>query len=335
MVRYRHLPSRLPLHLRGHAGAPQTGVRAALRREHRRAGRKHAARDPHKPHARRWRPQGHPRAGLHGRRRRRSRRRRHETTAPAGRLPEGDHRGGPREHPARIYGELVSRAVKGGPVARCCSVGHNILWVVWRRRLRMGRAVSLVGAVFALVCVVLVLLVVPAGAQDGGIHLPTAADGSNPENPSDNPTIITIAARGCTVAAGASITLEDGDGTRAVFTDGDRGITIISQDGHPRIEGPPGDFVGDHARFPGSDKSFDTDGDYSVVSSTGVTDCEGGTAPVDDQYDPGDVDDPGGTVPDTASRTGMPDTGGPPYLALGALLFLGAALLVGRGVLRS
>jgi hypothetical protein len=200
----------------------------------------------------------------------------------------------------------------------------------------MGRAVSLCG-IFALFCVVLALLVVPAGAQqDGGIPPGTAANGSNPENPSDNPTLITIAASGCTVAAGASITLEDGDGTRAIFTDGERGITIISQDGRPRIEGPPGDFIGNHAKFPTSDKSFDTDGDYAVVSSTGVTDCEGGDAgPAQDQYDPGDVDNPCDTVPNTSSETQMPDTGGPPYLALGALLLMFAALLVGRGVLRS
>ena len=199
----------------------------------------------------------------------------------------------------------------------------------------MGRAVSMFGAAFALMCVVLVILVVPAGAQDGGIPPRTAATGSNPENPSDTPRVITIAASGCTVAAGASVTLEDGDGTRAIFTDGERGITIISQDGRPRIEGPPGDFIGNHASFPTSDESFDTDGDYSVVSSTGITGCRGGTAPVDDQYGPGDVNDPGDTVPNTSSGTGIPDTGGPPYLAFGALVFLGAALLVGRGVLRS
>jgi hypothetical protein len=200
----------------------------------------------------------------------------------------------------------------------------------------MGRAISLVGAVFALFCVVLVLLVVPAGAQDGGIPPGTAANGSNPDNPSDTPRVITIAARGCTVAAGASIILEDGDGTRAIFTDGERGITIISQDGRPRIEGPPGDFIGNHAKFPTSDESFSTDGDYAVVSSTGVTDCEGGDAgPAQDQYDPGEVDNPGDTVPNTSSETQMPDTGGPPYLALGALLLMFAALLVGRGVLRS
>jgi hypothetical protein len=205
----------------------------------------------------------------------------------------------------------------------------------------MGRAVSLFGAVFALFCAFLVLLVVPAGAQDGGIPPGTAANGSNPDNPSAPPTIITIAASGCTVAAGASITLEDGDGTQAIFTDGERGITIVSQDGRPRIEGPPGDFIGNHAKHPTSDKSFDTDGDYTVVSSTGVTGCTGGntggddTGPAQDQYDPGDVNDPGDTVPNTSSQTQMPDTGGPPYMALGALLLMAAALLVGSGVLRS
>jgi hypothetical protein len=200
----------------------------------------------------------------------------------------------------------------------------------------MGRAVSLIGAVFALLCVVLALLVVPAGAQDGGIPPGTAANGVDTDNNNSPPDVIVVAASGCTVAAGASITLEDGDGTRAIFTDGDRAITIISQDGRPRIEGPPGDFVGDHARFPTSDESFDTDGDYSVVSSTGVTGCRGGSAgSSQDQYHQGDVNNPGDTVPNTSSETQMPDTGGPPYLALGALLLMFAGLVVGRGVLRS
>jgi hypothetical protein len=205
----------------------------------------------------------------------------------------------------------------------------------------MGRMVSLVGAVLALLFVALVLLVVPAGAQDGGIPPGTAANGVDTDNNNSPPDVIVVAASGCTIAAGASITLEDGDGTRAIFTDGDRGITIISQDGRPRIEGPPGDFIGDHARFPTSDEAFDTDGDYSVVSSTGVTDCRGGDAGGDDtdaaqdQYDPGDVSNPSDTVPNTSSDKQIPDTGGPPYLALGALLLMLGALLVGRGVLRS
>jgi hypothetical protein len=205
----------------------------------------------------------------------------------------------------------------------------------------MGRTFSFIGAVFALLCVVLVLFVLPAGAQDGGGIPPgTAANGVDTDNNNSPPDVIVVAATGCTVAAGASITLEDGDGTRAIFTDGDRGITIVSQNGHPRIEGPVGDFVGDHARFPTSDESFDTDGDYSVVSSTGVTGCTGGgAAPAEDQYgsgnnDTGNVDNPKDVVPDTTSSKQIPDTGGPPYLAFGALILMFAALLVGRGVLR-
>ena len=195
----------------------------------------------------------------------------------------------------------------------------------------MGRAVSLFGAVFALACFALALCVLPAGAQDGGIPSGTAANGVDTDDNNSPPDVIVVAANGCIVAAGASITLEDGDGTRAIFTDGDRGITIVAQDGHPRIEGPPGDFVGDHARFPTSDDAFDTDGDYSVVSSTGVTDCTGGdAAPVDDQYDSGNVDDPDDVVPNTSSKTKIPPTGGPPYLAFGAVLFLCVALLAGR-----
>lgn len=199
----------------------------------------------------------------------------------------------------------------------------------------MGRAVSMLGTVFALLCVVPAFLVVPAEAQDGRIPPGTPARGVDTDNNNSPPDVIVVAASDCTVAPGASITLADGDGTPAIFTDGEKEITIISQDGSPRIEGPQDDFIGDHATHPGSDKSFDTDGDYSVVSSRGVTGCRGGTAPVDDQYNPGEVDNPDGTVPDTTSRTGIPNTGGPPYLALGALVFLGAALLVGRGVLRS
>ena len=199
----------------------------------------------------------------------------------------------------------------------------------------MRRAVSLSGAVLALLCVLLVLLVLPAGAQDsGGIPPGTAANGVDTDDNNSPPDVIVVAASDCTVSPRASITLEDGDGTRAIFTDQDRGITITAPGGRPRIEAPPGDFVGDHARFPTSDESFDTDGDYAVVNSTDVTCSGGGAAPVDDQYDPGDVDDPDDVLPDTTVNDQIPPTGGPPYLAVGALLLLGVSLLVGRGVLR-
>jgi hypothetical protein len=52
-----------------------------------------------------------------------------------------------------------------------------------------------------------------------------------------------------------------------------------------------------------------------------------------DQYSPATpTDTPNNVVPNTTSQ--MPNTGGPPYLAVGAVLLLGAALIAGRGVLR-
>jgi len=51
------------------------------------------------------------------------------------------------------------------------------------------------------------------------------------------------------------------------------------------------------------------------------------------QYSPETpVDNPNGVVPDTNSGKPLPNTGGPPYLAVGAMLLLGAAVVMGRGV---
>ena len=227
----------------------------------------------------------------------------------------------------------------------------------------MRRAVSLAGTVFVLICIVVVLVALPAGAQDsGGIPPGTAANGVDTDNNNSPPDVILVEADACTVSPGASITLEDGDGTQAIFTDGEREITISDQDGSPKIEGPVDDYVGDHATFPDTDTAFDTDGDYTVVSSTGIT-CEGGDAadddatpppagddatppaddkkvtPVEDQYKPGekpgDVANPKDVVPDTAVKgKKIPDTGGPPYIALAAIALLTVALIAGRGILR-
>ena len=225
----------------------------------------------------------------------------------------------------------------------------------------MRRAVSLAGTVFVLSCIVLVLVAVPAGAQDsGGIPPGTAATGVDTDNTNSPPDLIEIAASDCIVSPGASITLEDGDGTQAIFTDQQRGVTISTRDGSPTIVGPPEDYIGDHATLPDTDTAFDTDGDYTVVSSTGIT-CEEGDAPddatppaddgttppaddkkvtpVEDQYKPGekpgDVDNPKDVVPDTAvNGKKIPDTGGPPYIALAAIVLLSVALIAGRGILR-
>jgi hypothetical protein len=202
------------------------------------------------------------------------------------------------------------------------------------------RVRTLAGTSFVLLCFVLILLVAPAGAQEsGGIPPGTAATGVDTDNTNSPPDLIEVAASDCTVSPGASITLEDGDGTRAVFTDQQRGITISATNGRPTIAGPPGDYIGDHATFPDADTAFDTDGDYSVVSSTGVTcgggnPAGGGTTAANDQYGPGPVNNPKGVMPETVVVRKVPDTGGPPYIALAAVALLSVALIAGRAILR-
>jgi hypothetical protein len=59
--------------------------------------------------------------------------------------------------------------------------------------------------------------------------------------------------------------------------------------------------------------------------------------PVRDQYGAnnrvGPIDRPAGVIPRTSVRR-VPRTGGPPYLAVGAVVLLGVALIAGRGVLK-
>ena len=199
----------------------------------------------------------------------------------------------------------------------------------------MWRVLSLAGTCFVLSYFVLVLAAVPVGAQDSGSIPPgTAAIGVDTDNTNSPPDLIEVAASDCTVSPGASITLEDGDGTRAVFTDQQRGITISAQDGSPTIVGPTGDYIGDHATFPDADTAFDTDGDYSVVSSTGVTCGGGGATAGDDQYRAGPVDNSKGVMPETVVVRKVPRTGGPPYIALAAVALLSVALIAGRAILR-
>src|ERR671911_2320828 len=199
----------------------------------------------------------------------------------------------------------------------------------------MRRIVSLAGAVLVLLCIALVLVALPAGAQDsGGIPPGTAANGVDTDNNNSPPDAVLVAADDCTVSPGASITLEDGDGTQARFVDGELEVTISEQDGSPKIEGPVDDYIGDHATFPDSDTAFDTDGDYSVVSSTGVTCGGGGPTAADDQYKAGPVDNPKGVMPETVVVRKVPKTGGPPYIALAAVALLSVALIAGRAILR-
>ena len=112
-------------------------------------------------------------------------------------------------------------------------------------------------------------------ARRSGIPNGTPAPGTNPDNLDSPPNLITIGVEDCTVSDGASITVEDSDGTEARFVDGSRAIEIIGTRDEITIEGPPGDFIGDHA-VSTTDPGFDTDGDYTVVKSTGITCNDGG-----------------------------------------------------------
>jgi len=89
-----------------------------------------------------------------------------------------------------------------------------------------------------------------------------------------------------------------------------------------------------------------TDTKYTIV----VEECTGGStpsrnpnpgggraSPVQGQYGAdkrvGPIDRPAGVIPRTAVRR-VPRTGGPPYLAVGAVVLLGVALIAGRRVLK-
>jgi hypothetical protein len=144
-------------------------------------------------------------------------------------------------------------------------------------------AKSLGSLLFFFLCTVLLLLLsvalsaLPAAAQASPLS-GTPAQGTNPDSPSSPPDVVTIAAEGCTVEEGASVTLEDGDGTHALFVDGQRGIEITSTSRQITIEGPNDDYIGNHA-FSTSDPGFDTDGDYTVSTTTGIACQGGGTTP--------------------------------------------------------
>jgi hypothetical protein len=119
-------------------------------------------------------------------------------------------------------------------------------------------------------------------------------------------------------------------------------VGSATQEGNGRgetfVNSPPGTYYLDITFFGGT---------YTVT----VEQCEGGNpsrnpggraAPVRDQYasktlpprtPPGDVSNPRDVMPGTGIRR-VPATGGPPYLAVGALVLLGTALIVGRRVLK-
>jgi hypothetical protein len=85
-------------------------------------------------------------------------------------------------------------------------------------------------------------------------------------------------------------------------------------------------------RDPSDPNNLDADNDGMACDTYDYGDDDGGGS-ANDQYSPDTpTDRPDNVVPNTTSN--MPNTGGPPYLAVGAVLLLGAALIAGRGVLR-
>ncbi len=155
--------------------------------------------------------------------------------------------------------------------------------------MRYRAAATPLGGIFFFLCTALVMVVclwlfaLPAAAQEGPAS-GTPAQGTNPDSPSSPPDLVTIAAAGCTVSEGASITLEDPDGTQALFVDGQLGIEITSTSDQITIVGPNDDYIGDHA-VSSSDPGFDTAGDYAVVTTTGIA-CQGGGTPPDETTSP-------------------------------------------------
>jgi hypothetical protein len=114
-----------------------------------------------------------------------------------------------------------------------------------------------------------------------------------------------------------------------------------SQDGDGRgetfVNAPAGTYFLDISFF-----ALGDGGQYTIT----VEQCEGGNpsrnpggraSPVRNQYAPdkplGPIDRPEGVIRRTTVRR-VPPTGGPPYLAVGAVVLLGVALIAGRGVLR-
>ena len=216
--------------------------------------------------------------------------------------------------------------------------------------MRRAGAFSVLGVSFAATCLVLVcVLASPVSAQEtdtGGIPVGTPANGVDTGNTNDPPDVVTIAANDCTVSPGASVTLEDGDGTQVQLVDGERGITITAPGGRPEIQATDGEFIGDptHATFPTSDTSFDTDGDYTVAGSEGITcrdaadtnartDDVGGDDADDRQYEPDDRqygDDQDEVMIETVPDKPLPKTGGFPFFFGMGLMLLAATVLGAR-----
>jgi hypothetical protein len=142
------------------------------------------------------------------------------------------------------------------------------------------------------------------------------------------------------------------DSFRVKFTSGP-GLLIVEAINANRPNDTPA-FLSHQGRGQGETFANTPPGSYylDIISDTTYTitvhQCEGGNPsrnpnpgggdpPVQGQYGAdkrvGPIDRPTGVIPRTPVRR-VPPTGGPPYLAVGAMVLLGTALIVGRRVLK-
>jgi hypothetical protein len=187
---------------------------------------------------------------------------------------------------------------------------------------------------------VLGLFVVPAIAQDTGAGPPagTPVTASNPESPSSPPNLFVIPARGCRVSDGASVTLEEEDGTRARVVDGS-GVDITATASQIRIKITGGQFLSDVATFPDpNDQSFDTGNEITVVTTTGIS-CQGTGAiqqraddnAAQNHYNAADAQYADNVIKDTIpDKKILVDTGGLSLAMIGEVIL--AIGLVGLGI---
>ncbi len=191
--------------------------------------------------------------------------------------------------------------------------------------------------------IMLGLFVVPVGAQQTAD--PIAGQTAFIEDQDDDGTVDTvgpIAVAGCTVDDGATIVVEDEDGTQVELVNG-LNATITGASNAITIEGTGANGTFENLNATGGDRQFGSAGETQtgmVISSTGIV-CGGsggtggnGTAsdgaddgPDDAQYGNREETIIVGTIPD---KRILVDTGGPGLPMIGGMIL--AVGLVGLGV---
>jgi len=213
----------------------------------------------------------------------------------------------------------------------------------------VGVALLVVGAVLV---AYMVLLAAAAGAQPAPGDAVTVTNGSDAGNDAtviDSGDVLTVSGN-YEVQAGASITVEDGDGTQGTFTDGVN--ATITANGELTIT-----VTGDPTAVSGGDGTLGVEG-VTVVSTTGVsdatdvdvtdvdvtdvdvtddaTDDQYGDDVADDTVDDDVADDASDVLDDTVPDKPLPNTGGMPLsvLIVGFALVCGGSVILRSGIRR-